>query len=382
MTSITEIGANSHNNFNRAQITNPDYNFKSLNRKDLMSLSSIGNEDTRLKRFKQIDTNRDWSTNLYNLDIEGSAPKKFGVFNQKTDFINKLDDIEKSCSKILHFPLNKPEHNLNCKDIAGAYPQCNTLFVTTRVTDPLQPKYQISKVEQFDPPVPKFIRDNINVEGIEGAKPRKYFQWETRKMFDNSGIPGSSPKKSYVRASNYSNIDYSDVTHDIFKTKRCVNPLDPVYQVEYGGGDNYTHGQIEGSKSTSLSKFNYADPLNLKTADIDGTAIGSKNHIRKYQGENFNLHTKDIRGASAGSLKKGIVTTRKTNPLAPNYGMYKNEYDPYGDLRKVQTSGSNKEGKSMIEKRDENYSRKGSQQGKINQKENNSNFPVKNENER
>jgi hypothetical protein len=50
---------------------NPDYNYQSLNRRDLMSLSTIQNRDAPIRNFKGIDTRRDWSTNLYNLDIAG-----------------------------------------------------------------------------------------------------------------------------------------------------------------------------------------------------------------------------------------------------------------------------------------------------------------------
>jgi len=48
-----------------------DYNYRSLNRSDLMSLSSINESDMRIKKFKQLDTKRDWSISLYNMDIPG-----------------------------------------------------------------------------------------------------------------------------------------------------------------------------------------------------------------------------------------------------------------------------------------------------------------------
>ena len=48
-----------------------DYNYRSLNRSDLMSLSSINEKDMRIKKFKQMDTKRDWSISLYNMDIPG-----------------------------------------------------------------------------------------------------------------------------------------------------------------------------------------------------------------------------------------------------------------------------------------------------------------------
>ena len=104
--------------------TNIDFNYPSLNRKDLMSYSVITNKDAPLRKFKQLHTNRKWSVNLYNLDIEGSSPRKFGAFNQKIDYTNKNDDIEKSSPKKLHIGLNKPEYNLSNEDIEYSKPHC------------------------------------------------------------------------------------------------------------------------------------------------------------------------------------------------------------------------------------------------------------------
>jgi hypothetical protein len=48
-----------------------DYNYRSLNRVDLMSLSGVNENDMKIKKFKKLDTKRDWSINLYNMDIPG-----------------------------------------------------------------------------------------------------------------------------------------------------------------------------------------------------------------------------------------------------------------------------------------------------------------------
>ena len=48
-----------------------DYNYRSLNRNDLMNLNTINENDMKIKKFKQLDTKRDWSINLYNMDIPG-----------------------------------------------------------------------------------------------------------------------------------------------------------------------------------------------------------------------------------------------------------------------------------------------------------------------
>ena len=96
---------------------NVDYNYPSLNRKDTMYLSTMTQKDFPMRKFKQLETNRNWSINLYNLDIEGSSPRKFGAFHQKIDFTNKNDDIEKSFPKRLHIKLKKNFHHLDVSKI-------------------------------------------------------------------------------------------------------------------------------------------------------------------------------------------------------------------------------------------------------------------------
>lgn len=209
-----------------------DFNYRTACRADTMYLSTIKNNDAKIRKFKQINTTRDYSANLFNLDILGSSPKKFGVLHHKPDFTNRNEDIERSHPKMLHIGLNKPEYNLNSRDISGNSPSC-VIFKTNREPfNPLEPKYNLPKVESIDPPVPKFIRDNIQINDIQGSFPRKYYKWETRNNILGP-IDGSTTKKAKFRTTKYDNINYNDVTSDVFKTKRCVNPLDPVYEVKY-----------------------------------------------------------------------------------------------------------------------------------------------------
>ena len=211
-----------------------DYNYRSSQRGDTMYLNTIKNSDLNIKKFKQLHTNRDYSSNLFNLDIEGSSPKKFGVLHHKPDFTNRNDDIERSNPKVLHYPLNnKPEYSYNSRDILGNSPSCVKFKTTREPFNPLEPKYRLSHVETLDPPVPKFIRDHIQIKDIQGSYPKKYYKWETRKGHLLDKIEGGSPRKPYERKTHYDYINYNDVTRDIFKTKRCVNPLDPIYEVKY-----------------------------------------------------------------------------------------------------------------------------------------------------
>ena len=303
---------------------NFDYSIKTIKKGHTMYLSTLNNDDVKIKPFKKLNTKRDWSVNLYNLDIKSSMPRKFGIYTNKTDYINKLDDIEKTNPKILHYPLDKPNYNLSNSDIEKSSPKLNHLK-TTRCLNPLEPKYILPKAENYPPEEKKFIRDTLDIKDIWGTKPQKFFQWKTRETFplDNFGISGSKTKKPYVRKNignniKYHYIDYSDLTLDIFKSKRNTNPLDPIY-MNINGKNEILYGPIEKSKPQTMYNFMYKPGFNLKLDDIEGTNIGSKNKINKFIGKNFGFNVTDIEGCKTGSLKKGIVTNRCTNPLNPNY---------------------------------------------------------------
>ena len=326
---------------------NFDYSIPSIPKGNTMYLSTINQNDAIIRPFKKMVTQRDWSANLYNLDIESSMPRRFGVFTNKVDFINKVDDIDRTNPKILHYPLNKPEYNLTNKDIEKSSPQMNHLK-TKRCTNPLEPKYNLPKVEEYPPEIPKFIRDSIDIKDISGARPQKYFQWKTRETFpiNNHGIEGSKTKETYVRKNlgsiKYHYIDYSDLTRDIFKSKRNTNPLDPIYGFKKNE-EIFKYGPIEKSKPQTQYPFFYQPALNLKLDDIKGSNIGSKNKINKFNGNNYELTTQDIKGCNVGSLKKGIVTQRCTNPLMPNYqfpGAKELQGSKFGEYSKKQRAKS------------------------------------------
>ena len=326
---------------------NFDYSIPYIPKGNTMYLSTINKNDAIIRPFKKMVTKRDWSANLYNLDIESSMPRRFGVFTNKIDFINKVDDIDRTNPKILHYPLNKPEYNLTNKDIEKSSPQMNHLK-TKRCTNPLEPKYNLPKVEEYPPEIPKFIRDSIDIKDISGARPQKYFQWKTRETFplNNHGIEGSKTKEAYVRKNlgsiKYHYIDYGDLTRDIFKTKRNTNPLDPIYGFKKNE-EIFKYGPIEKSKPQTHYPFFYQPALNLKLDDIKGTNIGSKNKINKFNGNNYELTTQDIKGCNVGSLKKGIVTQRCTNPLNPIYqypGAKEIQGSKFGEYSKKQRAKS------------------------------------------
>ncbi len=345
---------------------NRDFNYPSLNRKDLMYLSTVTNNDFPLRKFKQLHTNRNWSINLYNLDIEGSSPRKFGAFNQKIDYINKNDDIEKSSPKTLHIKLNKPEYNLSNSDIEFSQPHCVKCKIK-RHLNPLEPKYKLSKSPEYPPYEPKFIRDNIDVKDIYGAKPRKIMsQTVLRESLKNDDVKDSWPRKPYVRKTKYEFMDYRDVTNTEFQTNRNTNPLNPFYTMNFLDGTKVKFGPIEKNKPLVGSKYMYKEPFNLKLDDIEGSNIGSKNKYKKFTSNNSCYDISDIIGTQSGSLLKGISTKRMTNPLWPKYkylgaeelkGYYNNNpYNNYNSITSLNRSKSmsNKMPKDIKKNNEEN----------------------------
>ena len=352
MSSLIQTSSQNSNKINSKTTQNninTDFNYPSLNRKDLMSLSTMTCSDFPLRKFKQLHTNRNWSISLYNLDIEGSSPRRFGAFNQKIDYTNKNDDIEKSSPKILHKALKKPEYNLTNADIEYSQPKCVKCKIK-RHLNPLEPKYNLPKSPDYPPYEPKFIRDNISVKDIDGAKPKKIMSNKVLKdTLKNDDVKDSWPRKPYVRKTKYEFMDYRDVTDVEFQSNRNTNPLNPFYTMNFVDGTKIKFGPIEKNSPLVGSSYMYKVPLNLKVDDIEGSNIGSKNKYMKFKGNNYCYNITDIVGAQSGTLLKGISTKRMTNPLWPKYkylgeeelkGYYEN--NPYNNYNTVSSFNRSK----------------------------------------
>ena len=265
------------------------------------------------------------SNYLQTSDIEGAHPtlKGYQYFN-KPNYSNQTEDIEKASPKKLHQKLEKQENNLITRDIEGAYPS-KTGFITKRVgTNPLNPVYQLPKFETYEPPVPKFIRDQIGVSDIEGTKPEVYYKWNTRNTMSVQDIEGARP----TAPANLKKPNFMD-PRDINKGEthvygRSTNPLIPEYLVRDADGALVTIGHVEGSiPSQSIKLTTAPHKRHLDNSDIEGAAAGTKGlgpvgkRSRNY--EKHLVSSSDIEGAQSGTLKKGITTIRSINPLNPNY---------------------------------------------------------------
>ena len=74
--------------------------------------------------------------------------------------------------RVLHFELNKPEYNLNNKDIEKSVPCVNQFKSTRQPYNPLEPVYKLQSFEFVKPQPNKFIRDNMAIEDIKGVHPK------------------------------------------------------------------------------------------------------------------------------------------------------------------------------------------------------------------
>lgn len=277
------------------------YNYPALSKKDTMNLDVIRSSDESLKKFKSLDTKRDFSLNLFNLDIDKSTPNK-NFFLFKPDFTNHNEDIEgtKCLNHFNRFTNKRQDFCLNISDIDKAKPQHSQFITNRKPFNPLEPEYPQQKSSppfsnQQSLEMNKFIRDNINVDDIEGTKPKQIKQ-NIVSNYVKEDIPGTHPKFVKARKEQYAHkyLNYSDLNQKKSFTKRSVNPLSPVYLLDYGNNEKFVYGDIEGNKPNAFNKYINRDPFNLNNRDIDGTQAGSLNKMNQYTSNDYNLRVDDI----------------------------------------------------------------------------------------
>jgi len=297
------------------------FNYPAANRNQTMYLSTLKSEETGFqKRTFYQDRNR----NLDISDIDKARPYYHGVqFSRDTGFSNRNDDIAGSQPKKLHQPLQKTYYNLKNDDIYGSKPQSHK-FVTTRLpSNPLNPEYKVSHVEIRVATPPKFIRDQLDVKDIDGARPNPENRYNIKRNTNFiHDIDGARPKKEWIPQGKPSSLDIKDINNVFeYKTKRETNPLSPRYRVT--NQDNFTvdYGELDNKPMVRHPKnVNKATSSDLKTNDIDGAQAGSSNkHITNLATRNEVNKVTDIPGAQTGSLRKGMTSTRHLDPLWPAY---------------------------------------------------------------
>ena len=100
----------------------------------------------------------------------GTSPK--ALWSQKgrqPEFMLVKEDIERSGPRKLHVRLNKPDFNLTNADIAGSKTQANKFTTKREPSNPLEPVYKLASYTYLPPETPKFLRDSMKVDDIEGT---------------------------------------------------------------------------------------------------------------------------------------------------------------------------------------------------------------------
>ena len=107
-------------------------------------------------------------------DIEGASPHLPGyTYHNKPNFYN-VNDIEKASPSPRFRSFNKPEYNLKTSDIDNASPS-SVMFKTNRTGhNPLTPVYILPSYQTKPATPPRFIRDSIQIDDIEGSTPQIY----------------------------------------------------------------------------------------------------------------------------------------------------------------------------------------------------------------
>ncbi len=154
-------------------------------------------------------------------------------FNKPGNF-NINTDIERSSPKKLFKEHHRNYNYLRSYDIKGSRPNVNTFQTTRMPTNPLEPQYKLSKVEIRQATPPRFIRDAIQINDIEGAQARQIIRKKClRNTMDISDIEGARAVKKlsgvHVRlekAPRDANLNVKDINEYMhFETKRSTNPL-------------------------------------------------------------------------------------------------------------------------------------------------------------
>jgi len=282
-----------------------------------LSIASLGPATLPKEEKKQI---RGRESNDVS-DIEGTRTiNKYEKYTNKPQFLNS--EVAGATSKVLSHSRNVPDRTLEIDDIDGTrFFIRNRFFRTQRKIDPLQPNYNLPSYIPAEPVEPKFIRDTLYHDDVDGSRTKPPRPFQPRDTMGVNDIEGAQvnwkPRNERVRSEgpptdimaiegvNTRNIRHQD------RSSRLVNTLNPVYEFD---------GMIiEDDKYSKPRKPKPFIPENnlLKTADITGATAGWHTFTGK-EVRNINFIA-DIKGAQADTIKHSIITTRSTHPLLPVY---------------------------------------------------------------
>lgn len=240
-----------------------------------------------------------------------------------------------------HYPqigLNRPlDLSLTTEDIDGARPR-RRAFTTKRCTDPLDPYYKLPSYEECPPvesPQPIGTIPTNYVGDIEKCHPRAVHRARavSNDSLNISDIPFAKPgyrRSHHLRIATRfpDQLSVQDINEGGSRhlKARNTNPLDPVYEIStkntWKGGNEGSGsiGPIEMSKPRS--RVNLSSPAHVQEK-IEGSSpqrfVGCIAQSSLGECGITRPPAPLPSGSRSGSLKRGVVTKRTTNPLDPNY---------------------------------------------------------------
>ena len=167
-------------------------------------------------------------------------------------------------------------------------------------------------------------RLNLRTDDIEGAQPRRVTHTNKSSFFHCKDVDGAQPVELYPRVNrptdlslNVKDIDGATPHRVEFRTRRCINPVDPQYQlpscspcppviVPFSGRETNKLDDIEGSSPQKL--------IRDRETPVLPPVEGSNPKAQKTRSTSNSLDVSDINRAA-----NRVCRPRDTSPLDPEY---------------------------------------------------------------
>jgi hypothetical protein len=223
---------------------------------------------------------------------------------------------------------NRPvDLSLTTDDIEGSRPRVLS-FVTKRSTNPLSPEYTLPSHQALPavhPPSLKGALPTNYISDIDGTHPRLLHRERSR----TQSCESSSRNMRRPRGGGVSSLDVRDINTPS-PSRLCprnTNPLDPSYVISATN-----HLAVESASSLSpitIGPIKDSKPrrrvperFNAVRESIEGCSpqryVGTLRHSSLDSVPPL-THAAPITGTVSGSLRRGFVSKRSTNPLEPAY---------------------------------------------------------------
>ncbi|CAM6128484.1 unnamed protein product [Calypogeia fissa] len=231
------------------------------------------------------------------------------------------EDLPRSTPKVL-IPehVKRPSNILDSRDIKGTTPHPKNMKIgdEARNTNPVDPHYSLPSYPEPFIPLPKFVKNSLDVADIEGTRPssrqkKGVYRSEERgslRVIDIEGTqPGWKPfyRRQFGKVIRNLSLTAEDINGPI--EERVVRPINSeVYQDIDGSHCKEAVGRRPGTPHT----------LSLRNDDIEGAYAGSGSWegTTRRKKEFAKSHTRDLNEQKdAEDVAVNILTTRVQEQL-------------------------------------------------------------------